>query len=725
MEKDLLASDGEEKFRFSGAHNYFDQSLILRWFIWGLFALFLFLFLHFREVYVESFELGSTAKKYVVAQVDFVFPDEESTIILKQEAGREINTIYRIDEDQIYKEITEFQKYITQDAKGSEAWSHLANEGNFKNLSTALNHLSTALLASRFTDVRTIDRIKKLPQDKLPLPLFDFFIFFPQQDKLKGKLPSLFWSGVRDNFFEKQDVPPSVLSFVVAYFGKINWKYKVDEESAFLLRKQIFSEIPEKCTYVRAGERLIDQGEKVTTRHLSMLKAMRERLEERSLRFDPMAILGSLLLTLLFITIFYFYLRSNQSEIFSSNRKLSLVFAVLILNLILAKFTELFLIQSHNQLIDIVRFPLFVPFSAILLASLLNLRVAAVAIFLLTIVFSIAFAIESVSFMVVNVVAATIAILCIRQIRRRKEIFTVGGKAWFGAFLVVLAFNLYEGSLVSSSFVSDIISTLLFMGITCVVIVGLLPLLESSFHIITDITLMELMDPNNELLRRLSIEASGTYQHSMIVGNLAEAAASAIGANGLFCRVSTQYHDVGKLANVEYFTENQLGGIDMHQLLTPLESAKAIIAHVSDGVALARKVGLPEPFIDIIKEHHGTTLVYYFYHKQLELMDGDRTLVKREEFRYSGPRPRTKESTIIMIADTLEAASRSLDVFNEETITDLVNALVAQKTDDGQFNDSPLTFAEMAMIKKSLVHSLLAASHPRIKYPPHHPGEEG
>ena len=132
------------------------------------------------------------------------------------------------------------------------------------------------------------------------------------------------------------------------------------------------------------------------------------------------------------------------------------------------------------------------------------------------------------------------------------------------------------------------------------------------------------MDPSNELLQRLAIEAPGTYQHSIIVGHLAESAAREIGANSLFCRVSTLYHDIGKLTHPQYFTENQQRGVDMHQLLTPLESAQVIISHVSDGVNMARKANLPEPFIDVIKEHHGTTMVYFFYHKQLELMKGDK-----------------------------------------------------------------------------------------------------
>jgi cyclic-di-AMP phosphodiesterase PgpH len=256
--------------------------------------------------------------------------------------------------------------------------------------------------------------------------------------------------------------------------------------------------------------------------------------------------------------------------------------------------------------------------------------------------------VDTVTFLVIHIITAMVAIMTGRTLRRRKDVFIVCGKAWLSAILVVLAFDLYGNNPFSFSFLGELTSTFIFMILTAVLVVGLLPIFESTFRIMTDITLMEFMDPSNELLRRLTIEAPGTYQHSMVVGHLSESAASAISANGLFCRVATQYHDIGKLINPQYFTENQLGGVDMHQLLTPLESAQVIIAHVSEGVALARKVGLPEQFIDIIKEHHGTTLVYYFYHKQIELVGGQKSKVDERDFRYSGPKPRSKESTIIM-----------------------------------------------------------------------------
>ena len=233
----------------------------------------------------------------------------------------------------------------------------------------------------------------------------------------------------------------------------------------------------------------------------------------------------------------------------------------------------------------------------------------------------------------------------------------------------------------------------------------------------TDMTLMEYADPNSDLLRRLSLEAPGTYQHSLVVGNIAEAAARAIGANGLLCRVATLYHDVGKLFNPHYFTENQLGGFNIHQLLTPQESAQVLIAHVAEGEALGRKYHLPQIFIDVIREHHGTTLAYYFYCKQVEQMEGDLTKVDEKIFRYPGPRPRSKESAIIMIADSIEAASRSLDEVNDIVVTDLVERLVAEKIEEGQFDECWLTFEELGIIKKTVIKILVVARHLRVKYP--------
>jgi membrane-associated HD superfamily phosphohydrolase len=171
------------------------------------------------------------------------------------------------------------------------------------------------------------------------------------------------------------------------------------------------------------------------------------------------------------------------------------------------------------------------------------------------------------------------------------------------------------------------------------------------------------------------------------------------------------------LFNPHYFTENQFGGFNIHQLLTPMESTQVIIAHVPEGEALARKYHLPQGFIDIIREHHGTTMVYYFYCKQVEQMSGDASKVNEKLFRYPGPKPRTKESAIIMIADTIEAASRSMEELTEESITDMIDKLIDEKAEDGQFNESQLTFEQLGKVKKAIIKSLIITRHLRIKYP--------
>lgn len=711
------------ELRFSRAQSYFDKSVTIRLLIGVVIAVFLFLFLHFRETFIEKLELGSETNHYVVAQIDFAFPDEEATIILRQKAAHEIGAVYRINDEQIHEKVTAFQKFITRDEQGIKKWENLSHENEFEDVALALSLFVDGLSQKRFTDLKTIQELENFSSENLPIPRQDFFPYLPKDHQ--GRLPITFWSSFGKEIYTAVDVPNSISLFILNYFEPISWEFEIDQGVEYTLRKLAQNKIPEKFTRVRSGDRLIDKGEKVTTRHISMLQAMKEGLSKKRNLLDPLTLAGSFLMTLILMAVGIVYLAENHRDIFHSNRKLALLGTIFVLSLLLAKGVEFFLIQTTSSLLDLVRFPLFVPFAAILLTSLMNARIGAFMAAFLSIVFAMSLAVESVPFLVINLITAMVVILTARQIRRRKEVFVVCAKGWFASVLVILAFNLYANTAFTVNFLGDLTSTFFFMAMTAVLVVGLLPVLESTFQIMTDITLMEFMDPSNELLRRLTIEAPGTYQHSMVVGHLAEAASSAIGANGLFCRVATQYHDIGKLANPQYFTENQLGGMDMHQLLTPLESTQVIIAHVSEGVALARKVGLPEQFIDIIKEHHGTTLVYYFFHKQIELMGGDKSKVDEKDFRYSGPKPRTKESTIVMIADTLEAASRSLDLFNEETVTDLVDKLIAQKTEDGQFDESLLTFEELGIVKTTLIKTLLAASHPRIKYPAHHPGEEG
>ncbi|TWU48040.1 HD family phosphohydrolase [Rubripirellula reticaptiva] len=247
----------------------------------------------------------------------------------------------------------------------------------------------------------------------------------------------------------------------------------------------------------------------------------------------------------------------------------------------------------------------------------------------------------------------------------------------------------------------------------------LLPLVEKGFGVQTDLSLLELGDASHPLLRRLAQRAPGTYNHSINVASIAEAAADSIGANGLLVRVGAYFHDIGKMFKPEYFIENQSAGINQHDSLQPAMSTLVIIAHVKDGADLARSHHLPEPIIDFILQHHGTTLVEYFYREAARRSEEDPNgeTVNDKDFRYPGPKPQTLEAAVMMLADTIESASRTLVDPTPSRIQNLVDAIANKKMSDGQFDECGLTFMQLDRIRRSLVKSLTAIYHARVKYP--------
>jgi putative nucleotidyltransferase with HDIG domain len=697
----------EHELKFAREQGFFDKSVSLRTIIVVLFGLALVAFLHFREERIDVLELDSIAPSYIVAQVDFDFLDREATAILKEEAVRDIGKIYAVAEKEVRSRRLEFDNFLNE-----QKWREQLPQTTSEEIYQAGDLVERRLQQLRFTDPRT-KRTLKLTG----LPVENYLIFTPANSDRAVVLSSAVWEAVQQKIMNEHLLPQETVDFAISYFESKAWHLEEDLTAVSQLRREVQKRVKDKYTHITAGTPIIDQGEVVTTRHLAMLQAMKHALNESRNLWHPMTILGSVLLALLFMIVSTAYFYHHHPQVLASNRQLFLLIAVLLVAMGLAKATEFVLLNSKNNLIEAVRYPIIVPFAAIIVCSLMNFSIATYAAGFLAVIFTLTLAFGQSGFMLLNLAAALVAILSARSLRRRKEIFIVCGKAWLACVGVLLALHLYQNTVIGTAFLSDILSTGICMLLTGVLVVGLMPLLESGFRIMTDVSLMEYMDPNSDLLRRLSVEAPGTYQHSVLVGNLAEAAALAVGANGLFCRVASLYHDIGKMATPQYFTENQQGGINIHQLLTPRESADVIIAHVSEGVAMGRKEGLPEPIIDVIKEHHGTQLVFYFYNKECMACAGGADEVDEHAFRYAGPKPRSKESVIIMFADSLEAASRSLDEVTEETLTALANRLIKEKVDDGQLDECLLTFEELARVKASLVTNLVASGHARIKYP--------
>jgi len=514
-------------------------------------------FIHFKEVRIEMLELDSHAKNYVVAQVDFAFPDDEGTVILKQESARDIGTVYKIDPKAIDKRRFQFENFLIHDQR----WRNLLPQSTFEELYQGADAIKDELLEVRFTDLRTLQRL-----ESLKLKTHEYFLLPPSFDGNTAVLTDNFWENLQRKIIaskSNKSVEGPSTRYIVSYFQSVDWVMEKDISSQRALRRLVEATVPVRFSQIKAGSRIIDHGEKVTQRHIAMMQAMKIVLAENRKIWEPLPLLGSLIFATIITLVGGFYFRISHKELIYNIHKLALYATIIILTLLITKVTEYFLLRNMGGLIEVVRYPLFIPFAAILLCVLLSEEVALFSTCFLAVILGLSLAVDHSRFITINLITGVVAILTSRLLRKRKEVFVVCAKVWLSCIPIFFVYNFSQDIFWNVYIISDLTTTFAFLVLTSMLVVGLLPLLESIFYVMTDITLMEYMDPNSELLRRLSIEAPGTYQHCLVVGGIAEAAAQSIGANGLFCRVSTLYHDIGKLFNPHYFTENQMGGFNI------------------------------------------------------------------------------------------------------------------------------------------------------------------
>lgn len=316
----------------------------------------------------------------------------------------------------------------------------------------------------------------------------------------------------------------------------------------------------------------------------------------------------------------------------------------------------------------------------------------------------------SLSISLIFLLSGITAIILVLKARRRSQILTAG---MFAGSTQTALFWLAYAKTVS---LEDIFANLFSGLISSITVAGILPFLENIFGITTNISLLELSDFNHPLLKKMILEAPGTYHHSLITGNLAEAAAESVGANSLLARIGAYYHDIGKLANAEYFMENQKSSHSKHSSLNPSISKMVIMNHIKEGTELAKKYKLKPAIVDFISQHHGTSLVYYFYRKALEEIEEDEK-IQEEGFRYSGPKPTSKETAIVLLADSVEAASRVINDPQPAKIQEVVHKVINNKFIDGQLDDCDLTLKDLEKIADVFIHMLTGIYHGRIPYP--------
>lgn len=352
--------------------------------------------------------------------------------------------------------------------------------------------------------------------------------------------------------------------------------------------------------------------------------------------------------------------------------------------------------------------------AAILLAILTNARVAALAGATMAVLLSVQYGYDW-GLLVVSGAMAMAGAMSVTVVRRRSDMARAALHATLIGALTTLSITLASEGLDLSSLSRNVMMIALNGGASLFIVPGLLPPLERMLGIITDIQLLEYSDLNNEILSRLAIEVPATYSHSLMLGQLAEAACEAIGANGLLARVSAYYHDIGKIRRPEYFIENQTG-VNIHDGLSPRLSARAIASHVIEGAEMARELHLPKPIIDGIQEHHGTCLIGFFYKlAQDNAKHGD---VSEKDFRYPGPKPQSRETAVLMICDAIESGVRSIKNPNEERVREFVDRIINARATDRQFDECDLTLRDLDIISEVVARRILSTMHTRIAYPP-------
>lgn len=431
-----------------------------------------------------------------------------------------------------------------------------------------------------------------------------------------------------------------------------------------------------------------------------------------------LSLLGICLLVGFLLGSLYLYIRTLQPEPIRRPRSLFLLASVILLTVAIAR-GFLFLTRSVSHALPSVplsslEYTVPVALGGLLLAVLFNSRLAFAGSLAISILTSLLASAE-LRFFLYSFVGSLTAIFALVGQKDRATLLRAGGLVGLANLYSILAWSFLSGATGSLGY--DLLCGLINGLLVAILALGVLPLFEHLFEVATDFRLIELCNLNHPLLKRMILKAPGTYHHSVVVGTLAEGAAEAIGANALLCRVGAYYHDIGKMTKPLYFVENETDARDRHGKLKPSLSSLVIVSHVKAGVELGRAYGLPPAILEMIPQHHGTRLVSFFYQKARRTHDPDLGEVREEGFRYPGPKPQTKEAAILMLADAVEAASRTLTERTPGRFQALVGTIANAIITDGQLNECELTFRELSLIEESFVRALSGIYHHRVDYP--------
>ncbi|MDF2925487.1 MAG: receptor with intracellular metal dependent phosphohydrolase [Paenibacillaceae bacterium] len=585
-----------------------------------------------------------------------------------------------------------------------------------------------SLYSSKFqteAETKLKEQIYKLPEEsyyKLPLlTREDLFAMQPVTVEIVNKLMN---EQIRDAATARSKVTELVNSSILTKNTQREMAQEIarfaitpnsfyDEEATDKARAEAREEtLP---VYINKGELVVAKGQMITEeiyerlQKLDLLKDTRNRWPE----------VGLWLLVALIMVGFYIYMEQNGAITSGNNAQLFMLGVIMTVNFLVMKFVAL------GQSLDYPFFGFLAPVSlgTMLLVLLMNVRLGFLAAVLTSVVSSVIFNSQpeflfDYRYGFLSLVMCFTAVHSLHKASQRSSILKAGIMvSLFGLVGMLILFLLDSHYTVKDiAFASGF--TIAGGLLTAIFVVGLMPFFETAFGILSPLKLVELSNPNHPLLRKLLTETPGTYHHSIMVGNLSEAAAEAVQADGLLCRVGSYYHDIGKTKRPSYFIENQLNIENPHDSIAPSLSKSIIVAHARDGVEMLKEHKMPKQIRDIAEQHHGTTFLKYFYHKaKQQAGEAEAHKITEDDYRYPGPKAQSKEAAIVGIADSVEAAVRSLRNPTIEQIDSLVQKIIKDRLDDGQFNECDLTLKELDTVAKALKETLLGIFHSRIEYP--------
>ncbi len=464
------------------------------------------------------------------------------------------------------------------------------------------------------------------------------------------------------------------------------------------------SSVPMADGFVRENEKIISRGEIITELSKRKLDSFLKTKTEREVRTGELRLyIGKILIVVIIASLFAAYLYFSRPQIFFDNTQILLLASVMMIQLLATWYS----LQFDNLSPYIVPIGL----ASILFTILFDSRTG----FFATVTISLLAATirgNDFSFALATIFAGGMGVFFTRDIRKRAQVALSALYVFLGYTIAIIAFNFAR-----LASLNEILNDLMFAAVSslcCFLVYPALLLVEKLFGITTDLTLLELSDANHPLLRDMAANAPGTYTHTMQVSLLAEEAANAIGANALLCRVGAYFHDIGKIAQSRFFAENQQT-YNPHDDINVVTSGRIIGEHVREGLTVGRRYKIPERVLDFIPQHHGTTMIHFFYDKAAKQLPPEQ--LNPNDFRYPGPKPQSRETAIVMLADSVEASVRSLTNATEENIAHIIDVVIRKRLDEDQFAECPITFAEINTVKQSFVKTIMALRHKRVKYP--------